>query len=160
MNQRIDPKPGSEWLPTWRPSAHQFGQQINDKLNGKRKSGHMYPALKDKNAVVMFFVAKRDQTNKPRFVTDCRFRNLAVYQKHTPWPNIDELIELVTAYPVWSKIDLADIYFNIGVEESSEKWNTMLTTYGKMRSRVLSQGDCNALSTGMEAMLDIFKDLV
>ena len=41
VNHHIDPKPGSEWLPTWRPSAYKFGQQINNKLNGEIKSGRM-----------------------------------------------------------------------------------------------------------------------
>ena len=56
-------------------------------------------------------------------------------------------------------MDLADGYFNIRVEESSEKWNTVLTTRSKMRSRVILQGDCNTPGTMMEAMLDIFKDM-
>ena len=120
----------------------------------------MYPADNDKNAVVMCYVAKRDQPDILRFVTDCHLRNLAVYKKQTPLPNIAELIELVTSYPVWSKIDLADGYFNIRVIESSEKWNTVLTTHGKMRRQVMSQGDCNAPGTVMEAILDIFKDVI
>ena len=121
VNHRIDPKPGSQFLPTWRPSAHKFSQQINDKLNAAIKSGCRYPAPNNKNKVVMFCVAKRDQPDKPRFVTDCCLRNLAVYKKQIPLPNVDELIELVAAYLVWRKIDLADGYFNIRVEESSEK---------------------------------------
>ena len=67
-------------------------------------------------------------------MTDYRLKNLAIYKKQTPLPNIDKLIELVAAYPVWNKIDLADGYFNIRVEESSEQCNTVLTTHGKMRS--------------------------
>ena len=93
----------------------------------------MYPAPNNKNTVVMFCVAKRDQADKPRFVTDCRLRNLAIYKKQTPLPNIDKLIELVATYSVWSKIDLADGYFNIRVEEISAKWKTVLTTHSKMR---------------------------
>ena len=65
----------------------------------------------------MFCIVKRDQPDKPGFVTDYRLRNLAVYKKHTPLPNINKLIELVTTYPVCSKIDLADGYFNIRVEK-------------------------------------------
>ena len=160
VKHRIDPKPGSEWLCTWRLSAHKFGPQIKDKLNPEIKSGRIYPTPKDKNAILMFCVAKRDLPDKARFVTDCRLRNLAVYKRQTPLPNIEELIELVAAHLVWSKIDFADIYFNIRVEESSEKWNTVLTTHGKMRSQVISQGDCNATGTIMEAMRDIFKDMV
>ena len=89
MNHHIDPKPGSEWLLTWKLSAHKFGQQINDKLNAKINSGRMYLAPNDKNAVVMFSVAKRDQPDKPRFVTDCRLKNVTVYKKHTSLSNID-----------------------------------------------------------------------
>ena len=81
----------------------------------------MYPALNNKNAVVMYCAAKRDQLDKPRVVTDCRLRNLAVYKKQTSLPNIDELIALVATYPVWSNINLAYGYFNIRVEVSSEK---------------------------------------
>ena len=113
VNHGIDPKPGSEWLPTWRPSAHKFGQQIEDQRNAEMTSGQMYAARNDKNAVVMFRVAKRDQPHKPRFVTDCRLTNIAVYKKQTTLPKINDIIKLVAAYPVWSKIDLADGYFNI-----------------------------------------------
>ena len=138
VNHHIDPMPGSACLSTWRLSAHKFGQQINYKLNAEIKPVRMHTAPNDKNAVLMFSVAKWDQAYKPRFVTYCRLRNPAVYKKQTPLPNIDMLIELVAAYPLWSKIDLADGYFNIRVEESSEKWNTFLTTHGKMRSQVMS----------------------
>ena len=116
VNHYIDPKPGSEWLSTWSHSAHKFGQQIYDKLDSKIKSGRIYPLSNDKNAVVMFHVATGDQPDIPRFVTDCCIRKLAVYKKQTPLLNIDELIELVAAYLVWSNIDLADGYFNIRVE--------------------------------------------
>ena len=37
VNHHIDPKPGSEWLPAWRPSAPKVGQHINDKLNAEIK---------------------------------------------------------------------------------------------------------------------------
>ena len=93
-------------------------------------------------------------------MTDCRLRNPAIYNKQTPLLNINKVIELVTAYPVWSKIDLADGYFNIRVEASSEKWKTVLTTYGKMRSRIQWEGDCNAPGNMMEAMLVMCKDIV
>ena len=78
----------------------------------------MYLAFKNKNAVVMFCLAKRDQPDKLKFVTDYRLRNLVFYKKQTPLFNFDKLIELVAAYPVWSTIDVSDGYFNTRVEES------------------------------------------
>ena len=58
MNHCINPAPGSEWLPTWRTSAHKFGQQIDNNLNAQVETEHMYPALNDLNVVVMFCVGK------------------------------------------------------------------------------------------------------
>ena len=120
----------------------------------------MYSAPNKKSADIVFCAAKLDQSDEPRFVIDPRLRNLAVYKKQTLLLNIDELIEWVAAYPVWSNIDLSDVYFYIRVEESSEKWNTFLSTHGKMRSHVMSQEDCNATGTTMEAILEIFKNMV
>ena len=97
----------------------------------------MYSTPNNKNNGVMFYLAKRDQSDKPRIVTDCRLNNLAVCRKQTSLRNIDNPIELVAAYVVWSKKDLVDGDFNVVVEESSEKWNTVLTTHGEMRSRVM-----------------------
>ena len=111
--------------------------QINNKLNTEIELGRSYTATKDKNAVIMFCVAKRHQLDDPRFVIVFRLRNLAIYEKQTPLWNIDVLIELVTAYTIWRKIDLADGYYNIRVEESSEKWNTVQTTHDNIRSRVM-----------------------
>ena len=92
----------------------------------------MYSALNNKNAVVMFSVGRQDQPEKPRFVTDCCLKNLFVYQKQTPLPNIVELSELLAAHQVCSNIDLADGYVNIRVEESAEKLETVLITHGKI----------------------------
>ena len=43
----MDFKPGSEWLPTWRPSAHEFDKQIKDKLNTEVELEYIYPAPND-----------------------------------------------------------------------------------------------------------------
>ena len=104
----------------------------------------------------MFYEAKRDQLYKLQFMTDYHLRNLAFYKHQTSLPNIDQLSSLVAACLVWSKIDLADVYFYISIEESSEKWKTILTTHGKMRSRKISWGDCNTPGTSMEGIIDIF----
>ena len=81
----------------------------------------MYLAPIEQNIVIMFCVVKRNQPDQPRFVTDYYLRNFAIYKKQTLLPNIDKRIELVTTYPVWSKIYLVDRYFNNREEESSEK---------------------------------------
>ena len=117
-------------------------------------------ASNNKNLVIKICVVKQYQSDQPMFVPYCPVRNVAVYKGQTSLPNIDRLTELVATYQVWSKIDLADGYFDIRVKQGLEKWNTVLATHGKMRSHVISQGDDYALGTIIEAMLDIFKDVV
>jgi len=87
--------------------------------------------------VVLFVQAKRDDATKPRRLLDARDRNDAVDPNHTPLPSIEELIELVATRKYWSKIDLADGYHNIRIEEDSEQHSTFLTHMGYYRSRIM-----------------------
>ena len=94
----------------------------------------MYPAWNYQNVLIIFSVTKRDQSDKRRLVTDCHLRYLAIDKKQTLLTNMDELIELVTTYSVETKIDLADVCFNMKVKEGSKTCNTIQTTRGKIRS--------------------------
>jgi len=87
-------------------------------------------------------------------------RNEAVDPNHTPLPSIEELMELVAARKYWSKIDLADGYHNIRIEEDSEQHSTFLTHMEYYRSCIMQQGDRNAPATMVRAMYKIFKDMV
>jgi len=69
-------------------------------------------------------------------------------------------MELVAARKYWSKIDLADRYHNIRIEEYSEQHSTFLTHMGYYRSRLMQQGDRNAPGTMVQVMYEIFKDMV
>jgi len=68
-------------------------------------------------------------------------------------------MELVAARKYWSKIDLADGYHNIRIEEDSEQHSTFLTHNGYYYSRIMQQGDRNAPATMVQAMYEIFKDM-
>jgi len=69
-------------------------------------------------------------------------------------------MELVAARKYWSKIDLADGYHNIRIEEDSEQYFTFLTHMGYYCSRIMQQGDSNAPATMLQAMFEIFQDMV
>jgi len=69
-------------------------------------------------------------------------------------------MELVAARKYCTKIDLADGYHNIRIEEDSEQHSTFLTHMGYYRSRIMQQGDRNAPATTVRAMFEIFKDMV
>jgi len=160
INHRICPKPGPTWVPKWRPSPSQFYSELTKQLNEEEASGRIYRAEHDTNAVVLFVQAKRDDPTKPRCLLDARDRNDAVDPNHAPIPSIAELMELVAARNYWSKIDIADGYHNIRIEEDSEQHSTLLTHMGYYRSRIMQQGDRNAPATMVRAMFEIFKDMV
>jgi len=127
INHRICPKPGATCVPKWRPSPSKFYAELTKQLNEEEASGRIYRAEHDTNAVVLFVQAIRDDPTKPRRLLDTRDRNDAVNPNHTPLPSIEELMELVAARKYWSKIDLADGYNNIRIEEDSEQHSTFLT---------------------------------
>jgi len=160
INHRICQKPGSTWVPKWRPSPSKFYAELTRQLTEEEASGRIYRAEHDTNAVVLFVQAKRDDPTKPRRILDAGDRNEAVDPNHTPLPSIEELMELVAARKYCSKIDLADGYYNIRIEEDSEQHSTFLTHMRYYRSRIMQQGDRNAPATMVRAMYEIFKEMV
>jgi len=69
-------------------------------------------------------------------------------------------MELVATRKYWSKIDLADGYHNIRIEENVEQHSAFLTPMGYFRSCIMQQGDRNSPATMVRAMYEIFKDMV
>ena len=69
-------------------------------------------------------------------------------------------MELVAAWKYWSKIDLADGYHTIRIEEDSEQHSTFLTNMRYYRSRIIQKGKWNAPATMVRAMYKIFKAMV
>jgi len=160
INHRICPKPGSTWVPKWRPSPSKFYAELTRQLTEEEASGRIYRAEHDTNTVVLFVQGKRDDPTKLWHILDARDRNEAVDPNHTPLPSIEELMDLVAARKYWSKIDLADGYHNSRIEEDLELHSTFLTHMGYYRSRIMQQGDPNAPATMVTAMCEIFKDMV
>jgi len=160
INHRICPKPGSTWVIKWRPSPSKFYAELKRQLTEEEVLGRIYPAEHHTNALVLFVEAKWDDPTKPQGILDARDRNDGVDPNHTPLPSIEELMDLVAARKYWSKIDLADEYHKIRIEEHSEQHSTFLTHMGYYRSRIMQQGDCNIPATMVWAMYEIFQDMV
>jgi len=134
--------------------------ELTKQLTEEEALGRIYRAEHDTNVLVLFVKPKRDDPTKPRRSLDARDRNEAIDPNHTPLPNIEELMELVAARKYWSKIDLADEYHNIRIEEDSEQHFTFLTHMGYYHSRIIQQGDRNAPATMVRAMYEVFKYMV
>jgi len=57
INHRICPKPGSIWVPKWRPSPSKFYAELTRQPTEEEASGRIYRAEHDTNAVVLFVQA-------------------------------------------------------------------------------------------------------
>jgi len=160
INHGICPKPGSTFVPKWRPSPSKFYAELIRQLTEQEASGWICHAEHDTNAVVLFVQAKRDDPTKPWRIRDAKDRNEAVDSNYTPLPSLEELMELVATGKYGGKIDLADGYHNIRIEDDSEQHSTFLTHMGYYRSRIMQQVDRNAPATMVRAMYEIFKGMV
>ena len=89
---------------------------------------------------------------------DCVLGNLITIKDKTPLPTIDEIIDFMANKPFRSKLDLTDGYHNIGIEPESVQHSTFLTPRGYFNSQVMQQGDCNAPTTMMKVMNNMFKN--
>jgi len=152
INHRIGPKPGCTWVPKWRPSPSKYYAKLTRQLTEEEPSSHIYRAEHDTNTVVLFVQAKWDDPTNSRRILDARDRNEAIDPNHTPLPSIDEFMDLVAARMYWSKIDLADGYYNIRIEEDSKQHSTFLTHMWYYNSCIRQQGDRNVPATMVRAM--------
>ena len=60
ISDRICPKPGSTWVPEWRPSPSKSYAELTRQLTEEEASGRIYRTEHGTNAVVVLVQAKRD----------------------------------------------------------------------------------------------------
>jgi len=125
------------WVPKSPPSPPKFHAELTKRLTEEEASGRIYCAEHDTNAVVLFVQAKRDDPTIQRHILDAWDRNDTVDPNSTPLPSIKELIDIVAARKYWSKVDLADGYDNIRIEEDLKQHSTFLTNMRYYRSHIM-----------------------
>jgi len=84
--------------------------------------------------------AKQADPIKPWYILDARDWNNALELNHIPLSRMEEIMNLVAAWKYWRKIDLADGYYNIRIEEDSKQQSIFLTHMGYYESRIMQQG--------------------
>ena len=126
-----------------------------DNINKETITRRCYPA-KGPRAITMFCKPKIDKPLEPRFLLDCKERNLVTEKDKTPLPSIDEIIALCNRNEYRSKLDMTDACYLIRIEPEDEQYSTFLTEFGYLNSRVMQQGDCNAPATMMKVMTRLF----
>ena len=128
-------------------------EEIKSKINEQLKWGFIQPSTSPWGAPVLF-VTKKD--GSLRFCVDYRALNKLTIKNSYPLPRIDDILDQLATYKVFSKIDLRSGYHQIRLSPESIPLTAFNTRYGHNEFTVLPFGLCNAPATFMDLMNSIF----
>ncbi|KAL3678999.1 hypothetical protein R1sor_021955 [Riccia sorocarpa] len=104
----------------------------------------------------ILFVKKKGGTL--RLCVDYRALNKVTIRNNYPLPRMDDLFDQLAGARFFSRIDLKSGYYQIRVADSDVEKTAMRTRYGSYEFLVMPFGLCNAPSTFMTLMNNIFHD--
>ena len=132
-------------------------EQLRDKIDKYVAAGWWYPAPATQ-AAPMLCIPKKDKTL--RTVIDLRQQNANTHKDVAPLPDQDNIRQDVARARYRSKIDLSNEYEKVRVAEPDVKRTAFFTIYGTFYSRVMQQGDCNAVNSFQQLIIHIFRSQV
>ena len=104
-------------------------------------------------------VIARKQDGGPRFCVDYRRLNDRMKSDVYPIPNMEEIIEDMQGYKIFSTIDLFSGYWQIPMRKEFKDLTTFTCKYGTYRFEVMPFGLKNAPATFQRMMSKLLKDV-
>ena len=132
-------------------------EQLQDKIDKYVAAGWWYPAPATQ-AAPMLCILKKDKTLHT--VIGLHQRNANTHKDVTPLSDQDNIRQDVARARYRSKINLSNAYKQVCVAEPDVKKTAFPIIYGTFYSRVMQQGDCNAVNSFQRLMIHIFRSQV
>ena len=155
IDHAIDVVPGSAppYKASYRMSPLEL-QELKKQVEELLAQGHIRPSTSPYGSPVLF-VKKKEGTL--RMCVDYRALNKITIKNKYPLPRIDELLDRLVNAKYFSKIDLRSGYHQVRVKPSDVEKTAFNCRYGAFEFLVLPFGLCNAPSTFMTLMNNIFQ---
>jgi len=152
----IDLLPGSSppAKPPYRLSPGET-EELRKQLEDLLDKGFIRPSSSPFSAPVIF-VKKKDGTL--RACQDYRQLNAITVKDRYPLPLIDDLLNDLRGSKFFSKLDLRSGYHQVRIKETDVPKTAFSTKFGHFEFLVLPFGLCNAPSTFMRAMDNVFRE--
>ncbi len=152
---KINLKPNSDpvWGPVYRMSPAEL-QEVRKQLDLLLEQGWIRPSESPFGAPILF-VRKKD--GSLRLCVDYRRLNALTVKNRTPLPRIDELFDQLQGAQYFSKLDLAQGYHQVRIDEADIHKTAFRTRYGHFEFTVLPFGLSNAPAAFMTMMHSVLR---
>lgn len=152
----IDELPGSQPVSQrgYRMSEEELAC-LRQHLKELLEKGFIRPSCSPYGAPVLFVPKK--EPGQFRMCIDWRMLNKQTIKNKYPLPRIDDLLERLHGSKYWSKLDLAQGYYQVRIREKDIHKTAFQTRYGLYEFTVLGMGLCNAPATFMRVMNDALR---
>lgn len=102
----------------------------------------------------------RKKDGSPRVCIDYRLLNKKVVRDKYPMPLIDDKIDVLVNFRIFSVIDLKNGFFHVPVHEKSRKYTAFVTHNGQYEFLRTSFGLCNSPTSFLRYINEVFQDLI
>ena len=117
---------------------------LDEYINKALKNGWIRESQSPAGAPILFVPKKNGEL---RLCVDYRGLNAITIKNRYPLPLISELLDRLSGFMVFSKLDLRDAYYRIRIREGDEWKTAFRTRYGHFEYLVMPFGLTNAPAT-------------